>query len=147
MKIPLMRMREKLVVRVVSRFFIPFILLFGLYVQFHGDYGPGGGFQAGVIFTSGFVLYGLVFGLENLQRVVPWTVVEWGASLGLLLYGCVGIASLFLNGNFLDYKVLDAHDPMHGLHLGILLIELGVGLTVSASMLAIFYAFAGRRAA
>jgi len=60
MKIPLMRMREKLVVRVVSRFFIPFILLFGLYVQFHGDFGPGGGFQAGVIFTSGFVLYGLV---------------------------------------------------------------------------------------
>jgi multicomponent Na+:H+ antiporter subunit B len=147
MKIPLMRMREKLVVRVVSRFFIPFILLFGLYVQFHGDFGPGGGFQAGVIFVAAFVLYGLVFGLENLQQVVPWIVVEWGAALGLLLYGGVGIASLLLGGNFLDYKVLDAHDAMHGLHLGILLVELGVGLTVSASMLAIFYAFAGRRTA
>jgi multicomponent Na+:H+ antiporter subunit B len=147
MKIPVMRMREKLVVRVVSRFFIPFILLFGLYVQFHGDFGPGGGFQAGVIFAAAFVLYGLVYGLENLQRVVSWLALELGSALGLLLYGGVGIASLLLDGNFLDYKVLDAHDPMHGLHLGILLIELGVGLTVSASMLAIFYAFAGRRTA
>ncbi len=147
MKIPVMRMREKLIVRVVARFLIPFILLFGLYVQFHGDFGPGGGFQAGVIFAAGFVLYGLVFGLDDLQRVVPWMIVEVGVALGLILYGGVGVFSLFLGGNFLDYKVLDGHDAMHGLHLGILLVELGVGLAVSASMLAIFYAFAGRRGA
>lgn len=147
MKLPAMRMREKLVVRVVSRFFIPFILLFGLYVQFHGDFGPGGGFQAGVIFAAAFFLYGLVYGLADLQRVVPWRAVEVGLALGVLIYGGVGIASLLLGGNYLDYKVLDAHDAMHGLHLGILLIELGVGLTVSASMLAIFYSFAGRRTA
>ena len=146
MKIYPMRMREKLVVRGVARLFIPFILLFGLYVQFHGDFGPGGGFQAGVIFAAAFVLYGLVFGLDNLQRVVPWRVVEIGVALGLLLYAGVGVVSLFLGGNYLDYRVLDSNDPMHGLHLGILLVELGVGLTVSASMLAIFYAFAGRRA-
>jgi multicomponent Na+:H+ antiporter subunit B len=142
-----MRMREKLIVRVIARALIPFILLFGLYVQFHGDFGPGGGFQAGVIFAAGFVLYGLVFSLADLQRVVPWPVVELGVALGLLLYGGVGVASLLLGGNFLDYKVLDSNDAMQGLHLGILLVELGVGLAVSSSMLAIFYAFAGRREA
>ena len=146
MKIYSVRMREKLVVRVVARLFIPFILLFGLYVQFHGDFGPGGGFQAGVIFAAAFVLYGLVFGLDSLQRVVPWRGVEVGVALGLLLYAGVGVVSLILGGNYLDYRVFDSNDPMHGLHLGILLVELGVGLTVSASMLAIFYAFAGRRA-
>lgn len=140
-------MREKLIVRVIARALIPFILLFGLYVQFHGDFGPGGGFQAGVIFAAGFVLYGLVFSLADLQRVVPWPVVELGVALGLLLYGGVGVASLLLGGNFLDYKVLDSNDAMQGLHLGILLVELGVGLAVSSSMLAIFYAFAGRREA
>ena len=145
MKISALRMREKLIVRVVARALIPFILLFGFYVQFHGDFGPGGGFQAGVIFAAGFVLYGLVFGLDDLQRVVPWPVVELGVALGLLLYGGVGVASLLLGGAFLDYKVLDSHDAMHGLHLGLLLIEFGVGLTVFASMLALFYAFAGRR--
>jgi multicomponent Na+:H+ antiporter subunit B len=146
MKIPVMKMREKVVLRVVAKLGIPFILLFALYVQFHGDYGPGGGFQAGVIFAAGFVLYGLIFGLDRLEEVLPWPIVETGVALGLLLYAGVGIASLLLGGNFLDYKVLDDHDPMHGLHLGILLVELGVGVTVAASMLAIFYAFAGRRA-
>ncbi|MDH3640349.1 MAG: cation:proton antiporter, partial [Gammaproteobacteria bacterium] len=57
-------MEHHIVLRLVTKFLLPFILLFALYVQFHGDYGPGGGFQAGVIFGAGFVLYGLIFGLE-----------------------------------------------------------------------------------
>ncbi len=145
MKISTLRMRDKVILRVVSRMLIPFILLFGLYVQFHGDFGPGGGFQAGVIFAAAFVLYGLIFGLENLQKVVPWRVVESAVALGLLLYAGVGVQTLLLSGNFLDYKVLNAQNPSQGLHLGILLIELGVGVTVAASMLAFFYAFAGRK--
>ena len=145
MKISTLRMRDKVILRVVSRMLIPFILLFGLYVQFHGDFGPGGGFQAGVIFAAAFVLYGLIFGLENLQKVVPWRLVEIAVALGLLLYAGVGVQTLLLSGNFLDYKVLDAQNPSQGLHLGILLIELGVGITVAASMLAFFYAFAGRK--
>ena len=145
MKIPGLRMREKVVLRVVARLFIPFILLFALYVQFHGDYGPGGGFQAGVIFAAGFVLYGLIFGLPSLERVVPWWVLEAGVAGGLLLFAGVGVANLFQGGNYLDYRVMDAQDPMHGLHLGILLVELGVGIAVAGAMLVIFYAFAGRR--
>jgi multicomponent Na+:H+ antiporter subunit B len=139
-----MRMREKVLLRVASKVFIPLILLFGLYVQFHGDFGPGGGFQAGVIFAAGFVLFGLIFGLEALQRVVPWSVVESGVALGLLIFGGVGVICLLRGGQFLDYGVLDHHNSMHGQHLGILIIELGVGLTVAATMMAIFYAMAGR---
>ncbi|MDP6741080.1 MAG: Na(+)/H(+) antiporter subunit B [Planctomycetota bacterium] len=137
-------MREKVLLRVASKVFIPLILLFGLYVQFHGDFGPGGGFQAGVIFAAGFVLFGLIFGLEALQRVVPWSVVESGVALGLLIFGGVGVICLLRGGQFLDYGVLDHHNSMHGQHLGILIIELGVGLTVAATMMAIFYAMAGR---
>ena len=64
------------ILRVVSKLLIPYILLFALYVQFHGDYGPGGGFQAGVIFAAGFILYGLVYGLGAARRVAPAVVVE-----------------------------------------------------------------------
>ena len=145
MKIPAMPMRDKVILRVVSRLLIPFILLFGLYVQFHGDYGPGGGFQAGVIFAAGFVLYGLIFGLDSLKKVVPWRIVEGCLAAGLLIYAGVGVETMLLSGNYLDYKALDGADPTHGLHLGILLVELGVGLTVAASMLIFFYAFAGRK--
>jgi multicomponent Na+:H+ antiporter subunit B len=139
-----MKMQEKIILRVVARACIPFILLFGLYVQFHGDFGPGGGFQAGVIFAAAFILYGLIFGLGKLRQVISARTIEILVASGLLLYAAVGFTTLALGGNFLDYRVIDSHDPMHGLHYGILIIELGVGITVTAAMLAIFYAFAGR---
>jgi multicomponent Na+:H+ antiporter subunit B len=136
-------MSHHLVIRVVSKLMIPFILLFGLYVQFHGDFGPGGGFQAGVIFAAAFVLYALVYGLENARRIVPDKYIRMGIALGVLIYGGTGVASLLLDGNYLDYSVL-ADDAPHGQHLGIFIVEFGVGLTVASVMVAIFFAFAGR---
>lgn len=137
-------MRRYSIPRLVTKLATPLILLFALYVQFHGDYGPGGGFQAGVIFGAGFILYTLVYGLDNARRIMPPRLLRIGASLGVLIYAGVGIAGLFLGGNFLDYGVLDPGDPAHGQHLGILLVEFGVGITVSAVMIIIFYSFAGR---
>ena len=132
------------ILRVVAKVFIPYILLFALYVQFHGDYGPGGGFQAGVIFAAAFILYALIFGLQAARRVAPPAVVEMLVALGILIYAGTGLAALLLGGNFLDYNALNHHDPRHGQHLGLLLIELGVGITVSAVMVTIFFSFAGR---
>ncbi len=136
-------MRHHLVLRAIAKMLIPFILLFALYVQFHGDFGPGGGFQAGVIFGSGFILYALIFGLEAAQRVAPPGVVSAFIALGLLLFAGVGVATLFAGGAYLDYGVLGA-DFVAGQHLGILLVELGVGITVAAVMMAIFFAFVAR---
>ncbi|MCY4551386.1 MAG: Na(+)/H(+) antiporter subunit B [Defluviicoccus sp.] len=136
-------MRDLLILRVVTKLLMPFILIFALYVQFHGDYGPGGGFQAGVIFGAGFILYGLVFGLDDLRGVLSSDVLRAGFALGVLIFAGVGVAGLLLGGNYLDYNVL-AHDPVHGQHLGILLIEFGVGVTVASVMVSIFYYFAGR---
>lgn len=131
------------VLRVIAKLMIPPILLFALYVQFHGDFGPGGGFQAGVIFGAGIILYGLVFGVETAARVIPRSLLQGGLALGVLLYAGVGLAGLLLGGNYLDYGVL-RHEPVHGQHLGIFLVELGVFITVSSVMTTIFFGFAGR---
>jgi multicomponent Na+:H+ antiporter subunit B len=136
-------MKHNLILRVIAKFLIPIIVLFALYVQFHGDYGPGGGFQAGVIFSAAFILYAMIFGLNTAERVVPPRVLQVFASIGVLIYAGTGFATLFLGGNFLDYNVL-AEQPVAGQHLGILIIELSVGITVSSVMLLIFFAFAGR---
>jgi len=136
--------RNHLILRVIAKLTIPGILLFALYVQFHGDYGPGGGFQAGVIFGAGFILYGLVFGLENLRRVAPAPVTTSFIAVGVLVFAGVGIASQLLGGNYLDYDVLLADDHA-GQHIGILVVELGVGITVAAVMITIFMTFAGRQ--
>ncbi|MGJ3258896.1 MAG: Na(+)/H(+) antiporter subunit B [Rhodospirillales bacterium] len=139
-------MRRTMVLRVVSKLLIPFILLFALYVQWHGDFGPGGGFQAGVIFASGFVLYALIFGLGTLRAALPSWLTRLVLTLGVLLYSGVGVICMMLGSNYLDYDVL-AHDPLHGQHYGILLVEFGVGMTVFAGIITIFCAFAGRAAA
>ena len=138
-------MTRQTILRVVAKLLIPYILLFALYVQFHGDYGPGGGFQAGVIFAAAFILYALVFGLEKARRVARPGVIEVLVALGVLIYAGTGIVAMLGGGNFLDYDALDHHNPVHGQHLGILLVELGVGITVAATMIAIFFSFAGRR--
>jgi multicomponent Na+:H+ antiporter subunit B len=137
-------MTEHFVLRVVSKLLIPPILLFALYVQMHGDYGPGGGFQAGVIFAAGFILYGLVFGVPTARRVAPLGTLVVLACFGVLLYAGVGVASMIGGGRFLEYGAL-AHDPTHGNHIGIIIIELGVGIAVAAVMTIIFYVFAERR--
>lgn len=138
-------MTHQIVLRVAVKLFTPLILLFALYVQFHGDYGPGGGFQAGVIFGAGIILYGLVFGLDNARHVMlqRYRILRALVAIGLLLYGGVGVVTMLMGGQYLDYSVL-ASDPTYGQHVGILLVEFGVGLTVAAVMIAMFLAFAGR---
>lgn len=135
---------QQLILRIVSKILIPFILLFALYVQFHGDFGPGGGFQAGVIFAAAIILYTMVFGMSTARRVINQSIMKLLAAIGVLLYGCVGVVSLLSGENFLDYNALSA-DPIAGQHLGILLIELGVGITVASIMVIIFFNFAGRK--
>ena len=113
-------------------------------MQFHGDFGPGGGFQAGVIFAAAFVLYSMINGIEHTRKIAPPDRVEIFISLGLLLYIGTGLASFFTGGNFLEYKVLAA-DAVAGEHLGIILIELGVGITVAAVMINTYVHFSSRR--
>mgnify|MGYP002623815486 FL=1 len=134
-------MSDNRVLRIVpAKLLIPYILLFGLYVQFHGDFGPGGGFQAGVIFAAGCILYGLVFGLAALRRAVSPVVLEVLGAVGVLVFAGTGVATMARGRNFLDYDAFGAH----GQHWGILVVEFGVGLAVTAVMLSMFFAFAGR---
>lgn len=136
-------MREQPIPRVGTKLLIPFILLFALYVQFHGDFGPGGGFQAGVIFASAFILYSLVFGLGNARKALPAGARRLMLAAGVLLYAGVGVAGMLVGGKYLDYSVL-AEPPSAGQHLGIFLVEFGIGLCVFAAMATIFFVFAGQ---
>ena len=137
-------MRQKIILRVISKFLIPYILLFALYVQWHGDFGPGGGFQAGVIFAAGFILYAIIFGVAKAREVLSAAATRVLLVIGVLLYSGIGVAGILLGGNYLDYNVL-ADTPKGGQHIGIILVEFWVGITVAASVITIFCTLAGRR--
>ena len=133
------------ILRVVSKGLIPIIILFAFYVQFHGDFGPGGGFQAGVIIAVAVILYALVFGVPAAMRAVPPAFTRSLAAIGVMIYAGVGFWAMLQGGNYLEYQAL-FHEPPgehHGQHIGIMVIEIGVLFGVSGAMLNIFYAFAG----
>ncbi|MBT6733955.1 MAG: Na(+)/H(+) antiporter subunit B [Gammaproteobacteria bacterium] len=133
-------MKHHIILRIVTKLLIPLILLFGLYVQFHGDFSAGGGFQAGVIFAAGFILYNIVFGLDNGRSILSSNTAKSLMAIGVILYIVVGFLGILLGGNFLEYNDLSS-TPIRGQLLGVFLVELGVGLTVSNVMVLVFYSF------
>lgn len=136
-------MKNDLILRIGSKLILPMIFVFALYVQFHGDYGPGGGFQAGVMVAGALILYGIVFGNEELARVAPRALIEKCVPLGALLFASVGLIGPLFGQPYLDYDPL-SHNTIHAREWGILLVELGVLITVAATMTAIYYAFTER---
>ncbi|OJH31589.1 MAG: Na(+)/H(+) antiporter subunit B [Wolbachia endosymbiont of Armadillidium vulgare] len=132
------------ILSVVTFLMIPFITLFGLYIQFHGDYTPGGGFQAGIIIASGIILYSMLFGISTTLKAIPYSVIKFTNVLGILTYGGTGIITVLLGQNFLSYNILSTNNST-GQKLGIFLVELGVVFTVCSSMLIIYISFARRK--
>ncbi|MFQ5654636.1 MAG: Na(+)/H(+) antiporter subunit B [Planctomycetota bacterium] len=138
-------MREQIVPRVVGKMLIPYVLLFGPYVITHGELGPGGGFQGGVILGSAVILHALIFGVRESRKALPRGAIDVLLGLGILLYAGVGVLGLLLGGSFLDYSVLVKSNPAAAEALGMTLVEYGVGITVAAVMITLFNKIAGER--
>ena len=140
-------MREQIVLRIVSKMVIPYILVFGFYVITHGERGPGGGFQGGVILASAYILYCLIFGLEAGRRVLPPRLLDILVAIGLFAYATVGWFGILGAEAFLDYRFLQPSHPQEAGALGITLVENGIGITVAAVMVRIFNRIAGHSTA
>ncbi len=105
-------MRHHLILRVITKLLVGTIFLFALYVQFHGDYSPGGGFQAGVIMAVGFIIYGIVFSLDKAKLVFPpWLVHKLAAFGVLVVRGNRRIQFMLLGYDYLDYTAMAPHHP------------------------------------
>lgn len=126
--------------KTIVAFLLPFIVIYGLYIQFHGDYSPGGGFQAGMIVATAVILYAMVFGNDLVLKILPLSTIESAAALGVLLYGGTGFLTIILGGNFLSYNFL-AQNAVSGQVIGIFMVECGVGLAVACSMMVIYFYF------
>lgn len=136
-------MKPEVVTSSFGGLLIPFVLVFGLYVIWHGEAGPGGGFQGGVIVASAFILHGLLHGMPALRRVLSRRVTLTLTCVGVLFYAGVGVACMAAGGRFLEYSALKPDDPVTAQVIGITLVEFGVGLAVFSVMLTIFDELSG----
>jgi multicomponent Na+:H+ antiporter subunit B len=128
--------QESIIVRTASRILAPFIQLFGLYVIMHGHSSPGGGFQGGVILGTSFILLAIAYGIDEVKRRFSLAALTVFTSTGVFLYAAIGLLCLLLGANFLDYGILPFAEPRA---MGMLGVEIGVGITVMAVMVSIFH--------
>nr|WP_040257238.1 DUF4040 domain-containing protein [Rickettsia hoogstraalii] len=131
------------IIKYITSFIIPYIILYSIYIQLNGESSPGGGFQAGVIFASSLIAYDLVYGNRKLSRYFPPNVLICIAVLGVAIYAIVGTISLFFNDNYLNYYSLTnfINDKLLAQHIAIVIVEIGIGLTVAAIMYLIYNVF------
>lgn len=138
---------EDVIVQTVSRILIPFIQVYGLYVITHGHHSPGGGFQGGVILGASFILLCVAYDINEAKRRMNEKVDTVFCSLGLIIYSGIGVICLVLGGSYLNYSRLHhilPVNPIDARSMGILGIEIGVGITVMAVMISIFLDLASR---
>ena len=132
----MIKSQESIVIRTMTRLLIPFIQIFALYVIMHGHSSPGGGFQGGVIMGASFILLGLAYGVDRVKEIFTIRLLTIFTSLGVMIYGGIGLVCLLLGKNFLNYGVLPVPEPRG---MGMFGIELGVGFTVMSVMVSLYY--------
>lgn len=133
------RKEDNPIVSLVSRLVSPFIMVFALYVIFHGHYSPGGGFQGGTMLAAAVLLVRLGAGrkISQLQFKKSWGMPL--GSIGVLIYFCTGLVAMIWGGNYLNYHFLPMGlEPDMLRSWGVLFVEIGVGLAVMGILVSIY---------
>ncbi len=133
------RTKDNPILKLVSSTISPFIMVFALYVVFHGHYSPGGGFQGGTLLAAAVILIRLAAGIEKSQMLFNSNWATPLGSVGVLLYFGTGLVAMLMGGNFLNYHYLPlGTDEVMLRSNGILMVEVGVAIAVMAILISIF---------
>ena len=131
------------IVKTATRWLIPFMQLFGLYVIIHGHVSPGGGFQGGVIVATSMILYAIVFGLSEARKRTTQGLRLVMESAGPLIYVLIGVLGMLVGGFFLEYRIIPLpYEPHITSEIMISIIEIAIGIGVMALCITMFYALA-----
>ncbi|XVN43441.1 MAG: Na(+)/H(+) antiporter subunit B [Candidatus Rickettsia vulgarisii] len=124
-------LKDFIIIRHLTLFIIPYIFLYGLYIQVNGEVSPGGSFQSGIIFASAVIAFDLVHNKFKLKKYFFIESLIALATIGVLIYATTGMISILFNDNYLNYSSL-LNNKLAAQRLGIFVIELGVGLCVAS---------------
>ena len=133
-------LHDSVIVRRLGEFLIPFVQLFGLYVLFFGQYGPGGGFVGGVMLGASLIVGMLIFGPEGQPAAMAKKALK-ADGLGLIIFAGLGGLCLIGGGEFLNYSSIQIPGlagPMRR-HLGIIVAQIGVAIDVAVAAISIAF--------
>lgn len=123
-----------------ARLLSPYIMLFGWYVIIHGHYSPGGGFQGGALLAASLLLIRVGGGSKVAELQIREFATTPLAVIGVVIYFATGLVAMAMGGYFLDYEQLPfpGFEPSYLRYVGILIIEVGIGLAVMAILVMIY---------
>lgn len=121
------------IAKVIFRYVLVFVMMYGLYVIFHGHLSPGGGFAGGTVLGLGVLLFFLIFGPEWRERLgnIPLDVAVVLITVGSLMEG-------------IKYLLPVHRGPVGEVgslfSVGIIsVVNLGIGLLVASTIISIYY--------
>lgn len=125
------------ILQTASRFLMPLLLLFAVFLLLRGHNQPGGGFIGGLVVASSFVLYSIAFGVDAARRALlvrPSTLL----GIGLLVALASGLPGVVDGRPFMSAvwttigtgsSVIDLGSPLV-FDVGVFLAVIGVVLTI-----------------
>lgn len=129
---------RNIILEKIVRLFLQVMLVYSVYLLFRGHNNPGGGFIAGIIASTGFIFYAIIFGSERIPKMIGMSPVRW-MGVGLLLVFVAAMLPVFYQKPILTGLWIPDGVPVFGpLHLGTpLLFDAGVFLVVTGVILTI----------
>ncbi|NQS89914.1 hypothetical protein HQ584_09010 [Patescibacteria group bacterium] len=128
------------IVKTITKFVIPPVILFGIYMILHGHLTTGGGFPGGVIVASAFVLLTLAFGKEVAFKKLKSSTASLMESIGALIFLSLAVLGIAFGGWFF-LNFLPKGQPLKILSAGFIpLANIGIGLKVAGGIFAVFLA-------
>lgn len=125
-----------LIFSTATRYILPLLLLFSVFLLLRGHNEPGGGFVGGLVAAAAFALYVIAFDVATARRMLgidPRTLI----GLGLLVALGSGVIGLFAGQPFMTGLWSDYSVPLLGklgtplfFDIGVYLVVIGVSLTI-----------------
>jgi len=121
-----------------SRYLLPILLLFSVFLLIRGHYEPGGGFVGGLVASIAFVLHSFAHGTRNTMKILrykPLTLIPIGLGIAALaMFMPVFFGLPVMTGLWFDNPI-----PVIGLLGSALFFDLGVYLVVIGVILTILF--------
>ena len=78
---------RSIILQAATRYLLPILLLFSVFILLRGHYNPGGGFVGGLVASIAFMLHSFAYGTDETMKLLrrkPLSLIPIGLALSVL---------------------------------------------------------------